>query len=182
MKIEKWLYFRNVADEDNDDGDTGTAGHNPSSICFPVSAIGSIHAVSTTSVRIKLNNLKLDQESEVGKRRNYNGDDRVDFNCTAGKAFEVMEALTQAISNNSHTDGLIVVADDVTTTYAGATVKGEYFHRHVTSCGTIAVYDQPRGTGIHEYYEEIYLNASADADGEVVGSFGVSTCLSMCFE
>ena len=69
---------------------------------------------------------------------------------------------------------MIVVADDVTTTYAGATVKGEYFHRHVTSCGTIAVYDQPRGTGIHEYYEEIYLNASADADGEVVGSLSIA--------
>ena len=174
MKIEKWLYFRNVADEDNDDGDTGSAGHNPSSICFPVSAIGSIHVSSTSSIRIKVNNLKIDQEPEVNRRRNYAGDDRVDINCTAGKAFEVMEALTQAISNNSNTDGLIVVADDVTTNYANETVKGEYFHPHVTSCGTITVYDQPQGTGLHEYYEEIYLNPNADADGKVVGSLSIA--------
>ena len=174
MKIEKWLYFRNVTDEDNDDGDTGSAGHNPSSICFPVSAIGSINVASTSSIRIKLNNLKIDQEPEVNRRRNYAGDDRVDINCTAGKAFEVMEALTQTISNNSHTDGLIVVADDVTTNYANETVKGEYFHPDVTSCGTISVYDQPQGTGLHEYYEEIYLNPNADADGEVVGSLSIA--------
>lgn len=173
MKIDKWLYFRNVTDEDNDDGDTGSAGHNPSSICFPASAIGSMGVSSTSSITIKLHNLKNDQEPEIGRRRNYAGNDRVVINCTAGKAFEVMEALSQAISNNSHTDGLIVVADDVTTNAANETVKAEYFHRHVTSCGDITVYDQPQGVGIHEYYEEIYLNASADADGEVVGSLSI---------
>lgn len=172
MKIEKWLYFRTVTNETNDDGDAGSSGHEPTSICFPANAIGSMGVASTSSVRIKLNNLKNDQEPEVGRRRNYAGDDRVTINCTAGKAFEVMEALSQAISNNSHTDGLIVVADDVTTNAAGATVKAEYFHPHVTSCGSIVVYDQPQGTGIHEYYEEIYGNA-ADADGEVIGTLSI---------
>ena len=172
MKIDKWLYFRNVATETDDDGDTGSDGHNPSSICFPASAIGSMGVTSTSSITIKLNNLKNDQEPEIGRRRNYAGNDRVVINCTAGKTFEVMEALSQAISNNSHTDGLIVVADDVTTNTAGATVKAEYFHPHVTSCGAITVFDQPQGVGIHEYYEEIYGNA-ADADGEVIGTLSI---------
>ena len=174
MKIEKWLYFRTVINETNDDGDNGSVGHNPTSICFPASAIGSMGVSSTSSITLKLHNLKIDQEPEVNKRRNYAGDDRLVINCTAGKAFEVMEALSQAISNNSHTDGLIVVADNVTTNAAGATVKAEYFHPHVTSCGAITVYDEPRGTGIHEYYEEIYANANADADGEVVGSLSIA--------
>jgi len=173
MKIEKWLYFRSVTTETNDDGDSGSSGHNPTSICFPASAIGSMGVSSTSSIKLKLHNLKIDQEPEVNKRRNYAGDDRLVINCTAGKAFEVMEALSQAISNNSHTDGLIVVADDLTTNAAGATVKAEYFHPHITSCGTITVYDQPQGTGTHEYYEEIYLNPAADADGEVVGSLSI---------
>jgi len=173
MKIDKWLYFRNVADEDNDNGDTGSAGHNPSSICIPASAIQSMSPASTSSITIKFKNLKLEEEQQVGKRRNYDGDDNLDINCTAGKAFEVMEALTQAISNDSNTDGFIVVADDVTTNFANKTVKGEYFHPHITSCGTIQVFDQPRGTGIHEYYEEIQCNPSADADGEVVGSLSI---------
>jgi len=174
MKIEKWLYFRSVTTETNDDGDSLTVGHNPTSICFPASAIGSMGVTSTSSITLKLHNLKVDQEPEVNKRRNYAGDDRLIINCTAGKAFEVMEALSQAISNNSHTDGLIVVADDVTTNAAGATVEAEYFHPHVTSCGTITVYDQAQGTGIHEYYEEIWCNPSADADGEVVGSLSIA--------
>jgi len=173
MKIDKWLYFRNVADEDNDNGDTGSAGHNPSSICIPASAIQSMSPASTSSITIKFKNLKLEEEQQVGKRRNYDGDDNLDINCTAGKAFEVMEALTQAISNDSNTDGFIVVADDVTTNFANKTVKGEYFHPHITSCGLIQVFDQPRGTGIHEYYEEIQCNPSADADGEVVGSLSI---------
>ena len=174
MKIEKWLYFRNVAAETNDDGDSLTVGHNPTSICFPASAIGSMGVSSTSSITLKLHNLKIDQEPEVNKRRNYAGDDRLVINCTAGKAFEVMEALSQAISNNSHTDGLIVVADDVTTNAANETVQAEYFHPHITSCGTITVYDQAQGTGIHEYYEEIWCNPSADADGEVVGSLSIA--------
>jgi len=173
MKIDKWLYFRNVADEDNDNGDTGSAGHNPSSICIPASAIQSMSPASTSSITIKFKNLKLEEEQQVGKRRNYDGDDNLDINCTAGKVFEVMEALSQAISNDSNTDGFIVVADDVTTNFANKTVKGEYFHPHITSCGNIQVYDQPRGTGIHEYYEEIQCNPSADADGEVVGSLSI---------
>ena len=62
----------------------------------------------------------------------------------------------------------------MTTTYGGATVAAKYFHRNVTSCGAITVYQQPQGLGVHEYYEEINLDAGADADGEVVGSLSIS--------
>ena len=125
MKIDKWLYFRTVADEANDDGDAGSSGHSPSSICIPASTIRSMSPGSSTTIRIKTQNLKMEEQQELGRRRNYDGDDRITINCTAGKAFEVIEALSQAISNNYHTDGLIVVADDVTTNAAGATVKAE---------------------------------------------------------
>lgn len=173
MKIDKWLYFRTTDTETNDDGDTGTAGISPTSVCFPASAIQAMSAGSTSSVVIRVDSLITPNQGPSGQRRSYHGYDNVKFNVTAGKVHEVIEALTRAINNNQHTDGFIVVADDVTTAYGGATVKAEYFHPHVTSCGAITVYQQPQGLGIHEYYEEIQTNPLSDADGEVVGSLSI---------
>tara|TARA_R110002020_G_scaffold1583_1_gene7130 strand:- start:457 stop:1350 length:894 start_codon:yes stop_codon:yes gene_type:complete len=174
MKIDKWLYFRTVADEDNDDGDSGSSGVNPTSICFPASAILAIAPSSDTAIRIKVKNLICGDQDAIGKRRNYNGKDIVILNVTAGKTHEVMEELARLINSKTHSDGFIVVADDMTTNYANSTVSAKYFHPDVTSCGDIEVYQQPQGVGIHEYYEEVNLNAAADADGEVVGSLSIS--------
>lgn len=175
MKIDKWLYFRTVADEDNDDGDTASAGTSPTSICFPASAIEAIQPASDTSIIIKIKNLISGNQDALGKRRNYNGDDSVVLNVDQGKTHEVMEELGRLINSKVHSDGFTVVADDMTTAYGAATgtSKAQYFHTNVTSCGAITVYQQPQGQGIHEYYEEINLNAAADADGEVVGSLSI---------
>ena len=176
MKIDKWLYFRTVADEDNDDGDTASAGTSPTSICFPASAILSIAPSSDTAITIKVSNLLAGEQDALGKRNSYNGADSVVLNVTQGKTFEVMEELTRLINNKVHSDGFTVVADDQTTAYEAATGSSDavYFHPNVTSCGAITVYQQPQGIGVHEYYEEINLNADADADGEVVGSLSIS--------
>ena len=174
MKIDKWLYFRTQADEDNDDGDSGSSGTSPTSICFPASAILAISPSSDTAIEIKVANLISGEQNAVGTRRSYNGDDNVTLNVTQGKTFEVMQELTRLINGGTHSDGFIVVADDMTTTFGGATVPAKYFHTDVTSCGNITVFQQPQGLGVHEYYEEIRLNPSADADGEVVGSLSIS--------
>jgi len=174
MKIDKWLYFRTVADEDNDDGDTASAGTSPTSICFPASAIMNMAPSSDTAMKIKVKNLISEEQFALGKRRNFNGNDSVILNVNQGKTFEVMQELTRLINNKTHSDGFTVVADDMTTNYANESVAASYFHPDVTSCGAITVYQQPQGTGIHEYYEEINLNAAADADGEVVGSLSIS--------
>ena len=174
MKIDKWLYVRTVADEDNDDGDTASAGTNPTSICFPASAIKGISPKSTTSLVIRLQNLILDDQGALGKRRSYEGNDNILINVKEGKLFEVMEHISLAISNHQHTDGFIVLADDMTTTYGEKTVKAQYLSPYITSCGTITAQTQPQGTGIHEYYEEIFGNPNSDADEEVVGSLSIS--------
>ena len=174
MKIDKWLYFRTVADEDNDDGDTASAGTSPTSICFPASSIMSIAPSSDTAITIKVSPLISGEQNALGTRRSYHGEDNVILNVNQGKTFEVMEELTRLINNKTHSDGFTVVADDMTTTFGGATVPAQYFHTDVTSCGAITVYQQPQGQGVHEYYEEINLNAAADADGEVVGSLSIS--------
>lgn len=174
MKIEKWLYFRTEADEDNDDGDTGSVGNNPTSICIPASAIKAIGPGGNTSITIKFDNLITAEDDALGKRRNQDGNDYISINTTQGKTFEVMEALTRLIHSNSVNDGFFVIADDMTTNFADEVVKPTYFHPDVTSCGAIVAHEQPQGTGIHEYYEEILCDAGADADGEVVGSLSIS--------
>ena len=57
-----------------------------------------------------------------------------------------MRTIVAAINSNKlYTDGVIVVADDVTTTYltspAGAdeTVQGQYLHPDITACGAVDV-------------------------------------------
>ena len=53
-----------------------------------------------------------------------------------------MIALIQAINgkkSNPKSDGILVVADDVTTNAADATVSAVYFNSDVTGCGTIAL-------------------------------------------
>jgi len=172
MKIEKWLYFRTEADEDNDDGDTGSVGNNPTSICVPASAIKAMGPAGDTSIAIKLHNLITAEDSAIGKRRNQEGNDSITINTTQGKTFEVMEALTRLIYSESVSDGFFVIADDMTTNFANEVVKPTYFHPDVTSCGAILAFEQPQGTGIHEYYEEIQC-AAGDADGEVVGSLSI---------
>ena len=137
MKIDKWLYFRTVADEDNDDGDTASAGTSPTSICFPASAIMGIAPSSDTAITIKVKNLISEEQDALGKRRNYNGDDSVVLNVTQGKTFEVMEELTRLINNKTHSDGFTVVADDMTTNAADATVAAQYLHSDITTCGAI---------------------------------------------
>ena len=55
---------------------------------------------------------------------------------------EVMEALIRKINgmkSNSKAEGFLVVADNVVTNAADATVPSVYFNKDVTACGTITV-------------------------------------------
>jgi|TARA_R100001530_G_scaffold134897_1_gene110775 hypothetical protein len=169
MKIEKWLYFRTVANEDDDDGDAGAAGTSPTSICFPASAIKTMAPASDTSLEIKLDSLKILGQDNTNRRTNWAGDDSVVLNVTQGKTFEVMEAITQAVAGAG--DGFVVVADDMTTNYANDTVVAQYLHPNITSCGAITVYTLPQGFGMHEYYE-IVTPMTAD-DDDVAASLSI---------
>ena len=44
--MDKYLYFRSVADEDNDDGDGASSGINPTSLCIPVNLDNGKHIES----------------------------------------------------------------------------------------------------------------------------------------
>ena len=132
--MEKYLYFRTVADEDDDDGDTGSSGIAPTSIAIPASKIVGMapSAAGTLTIWFKSarNVFTQGDAEEVLK-------DSVVLNITTKRHKKVMDAIIQSINGGPHSDGWIVVADDMTTTYGGATVAANYIHKDLTSCGAI---------------------------------------------
>ena len=107
--------------------------------------------------------------------------DTVNLNVTQGDTFEVMAKITDAIANptRGHSDGFIVVADDVTTTdsatsaLADLSIAGTYIHNSITSCGTITVQSPSAGIGVHEHYEVVDIPTGAVADNDVMASLGI---------
>ena len=170
MKIENWLYFRTVADEDDDDGDNSSAQlAKPTSICLPVSAIRQVNPTGTTGVKINIDSVIVNDSLGGGMHTRYTGHDTITLTTTVGKAHEVAKALAEVISGNNQ---FTVIADDMTTNAANATVAARYFHPDVTGCGDIVVYKTKQGLGMHEYYEVVSTMAADDDD--VAGSLSIS--------
>jgi len=114
--IYKYLYVRKQADEDNDDG-------NDDSFYIPVNRITGMMTISTTRIQIFF-------ESALNMAGNQADDedvisDSVIINVTAGKTKQVLQAIVRTINENRFSDGVIVLADDVTTTFADATVSAK---------------------------------------------------------
>lgn len=173
MNIENWLYFRNVTDEDNDDGDTGSNFAQPSSICVPASAITEMQPLSDTAIKISFSNLIVrDKTPGYGSSTNNVGKDEVFISVTQGKTKEVMTALAELISGKgTKGDGFTVVADKMTTNAANETVPARYFHPDITNITAINVYKTKQGHGMHEYYE-VVTPMQAD-DNDVAASLSI---------
>ena len=136
MNQEVLLYFRTVADEDNDDNNGAQT-----SCCFPASRLRAMNPTADTALTLYFDSMKNtegadDQADEITIA------DTVALTITANTHEAVMKALVRAINgkkSNPKSDGILVVADDVTTHVAGSTVDAVVFDRNVTSCGAIAV-------------------------------------------
>jgi len=169
--MEKYLYFRTVEDEAND-GVTGLKTSNPSSFLFPAS---SLTAIQPTNDGV----LTLYFTPALAKGDNVLRDS-VNLNVTEGDHFEVMQAITDAIASptRGHSDGFIVIADDMKTTDSATTaldnltVNPVYIHKSISSCGDITV--QPTSVhGVHEYYEIVDIPAADAADNDVLAALSV---------
>tara|TARA_R100000458_G_scaffold18285_1_gene15883 strand:+ start:471 stop:896 length:426 start_codon:yes stop_codon:yes gene_type:complete len=136
MIIDKYLYFRTQADQNDDDG-------IDDSLYLPARQIKALVPTSTTALTIffesMYNTFTAGDDEEVIS-------DSVVINCTQGKVKQVMETLVRAINSNKlYGDGTITVADDVTTTYltsaAGAdeTVAAKVLDSGITTCGAITI-------------------------------------------
>ena len=136
MIIDKYLYFRTQADQDNDDG-------IDDSLYLPARQITALVPTSTTALTIFFESM---YNNQGGSDNEVVISDSVVVNCTAGKVRQVMETLVRSMNSNKlYGDGLITVADDVTTTYltsaaaADETVSAKVLDAGITSCGAITI-------------------------------------------
>jgi len=167
--MEKYLYFRTVDDEAND-GVTGLKTSNPSSFLFPASSLTAIQPTNDGVLTLYFTPALAKGDNALR--------DSVNLNVTEGDHFEVIQAITDAINEGPHSDGFIVIADDVTTTDSATTalndltVPAKYIHNSITSCGDITV--QPTSVhGVHEYYEIVDIPAADAADNDVLAALSV---------
>ena len=134
MENTKMLFFRTVADDNNNDG-------IDDSVCLPASRLVSISPTSDTEVTMYFESAKLNTQIN---QENISMDS-VALNVTQGDTFEVCKDLISLINSNPHSDGFIVIADDMTTTdsatsaLADLTVSAKYAHPSIGSCGNITI-------------------------------------------
>ena len=136
MNQEVLLYFRTVADEDNDDNNGAQT-----SCCFPASRLRAMNPTADGALTLYFDSLK-NTEGADNQADEITIADTVALTVKANTHEAVMKALVRAINgkkSNPKSDGILVVADDVTTNVAGATVAATYFDSNVTACGAIAV-------------------------------------------
>ena len=136
MNQEVLLYFRTVADEDNDDNNGAQT-----SCCFPASRLRAMSPTADTALTLNFDSMK-NTEGADNQADEITIADTVALTITANTHEAVMKTLVRAINgkkSNPKSDGILVVADDVTTNVAGDTVDAVYIHSNITSCGAIAV-------------------------------------------
>ena len=105
--MDKYFYFRDVADEVDDDDASA-------SVVVPVkniTAIGPHNSITTLNIWFK--NLK-----------NEAVNDYVTLTVTRGKMKEVMAELVSAMNSGPHSDGFVVIADNVATTTNASSIQG----------------------------------------------------------
>ena len=136
--MEKYLYFRAVTDQDSDDG-------SDDSLYIPAKRVTGLVPTSATVLTIFFESVLNESGNAIGDDEDVISDS-VAITCTQGKVKEVMRTIVAAInSNHLYSDGVIVVADDVTTTHetstasADETVVGQYLHPAITACGAPSI-------------------------------------------
>ena len=132
---DTYLYFRGVVDEDNDDGQTGSAVLL-SSVAIPARNITGVGPASDATIAIKF--LSVRNQGPRGGQAGATGDeiiqDTITIACNTHRHQGVINAIIRAM-NDVHSDGFIDVCDDVVTTYGGATIPAVRLHGDITSMG-----------------------------------------------
>ena len=128
MNQDVLLYFRTVADEDNDDNNGAQT-----SCCFPASKLRGMSPTSDTALTLYFDSMK-NTEGADNQADEITIADSVVLTISSNQAREVMNGIVRAINGN--TTGLVVVADDVTTNVAGSTVAATYIHADITGIAT----------------------------------------------
>ena len=136
MEKDILLYFRNVADEDNDDNNGAVT-----SACFPASRLRGMNPTADTTLTLYFDSLK-NEFGDSDTAAEVTVADNVALTIATHRHKEVMEALIRKINgmkSNPKATGFLVVADDVTTNTADEAVSAVTFDGNVSQCGTITL-------------------------------------------
>ena len=126
--MRRHFYFRDVADEINDDDSSA-------SLMLPVENITGIGPASITTLNIYHKNVQNNQQNDF-----------VQLTVTRGKLKKVLAELVSAMNGGPHDDGVTVVADVATTTNGATSIQGNdqtvqarFLSNDITGCA-ITVY------------------------------------------
>ena len=123
--MKKYFYFRDEADEDNDDDVS-------SSITVPVTNISGVVPTSITNLDLYY---KSGDKTAPNTTGGTGGVGKVSLTCTRGKLLEVMaEIASHANSTKPSNAGLITMCDDATTGYDDEAQTAFHFSSNVTAC------------------------------------------------
>ena len=127
--MEKYLYFRTVADEDDDDaaGDT---------LALPARRIVAMAPSADTTITVwfeSVNNMHTAGDNELVLK------DSAVITVTAHRHKKVLQSIVRAINGGPHSDGFIVVADDTTTDYDGTTRAAVYLDDDISAMAAITI-------------------------------------------
>ena len=104
--MKKYFYFRDVADEDDDDDIL-------SSIAIPVDSIAGVVPVAITTLEVYL------------RKNGLVGNTKVTLTVTRGKLQEVMHEIAAAVNGYTYNKApLTVMGDAATTTHGTSSVEG----------------------------------------------------------
>jgi Trp operon repressor len=121
--MKRYFYFRDVADEINDDDASA-------SLMLPVENITGIGPASITTLNVYHKNVQNNQQNDF-----------VQLTVTRGKLKDVCAELVAAMNGGPHHDGVTVVADIATTTNGSTSIQGNdktvqarFLSNDITSC------------------------------------------------
>ena len=127
--MEKYLYFRTVADEDDDDAAADT-------LALPARRIVAMAPSADTTITVwfeSVNNMQTDGADELVLK------DSAVITVTAHRHKKVLQSIVRSINGGPHSDGFITVADDATTDFDGTTRAAVYIDKDITAMAAITI-------------------------------------------
>ena len=132
--MDKYLYFRVVEDEDNDDGDGASSGVNPTSLAIPARNITGIGPTGNTTLTIFFKSVR-----NGGGHAGASGDeiirDHIQITVNSHTHKAIIDTIIRAINSTgpNYSDGFIDICDDVTTNTADEAVSAVRIHPDISS-------------------------------------------------
>lgn len=127
--MEKYLYFRTVADEDDDDAAADT-------LALPARRIVAMAPSADTTITVwfeSVNNMQTDGANELVLK------DSAVITVTAHRHKKVLQSIVRSINGGPHSDGFITVADDATTDFDGTTRAAIYIDNDISAMAAITI-------------------------------------------